>query len=272
VSDKFLLNLNPLRFWNIGWKTTHPSYPPNPASDPLPEPCDNPIFSNGYKMDINRKNWNEGHQKLNQALTSGNRDLAIELFLSQHAMVHSSKMAGAGLWSFEDEILNGLTDQQIRSIPPSAEHSIAWNLLHLARIEDITMNLLVAGTEQIFTKGHWSNKLKVNIIHSANKMDGESLAKLSSKMDITALKSYRITVGRQTRKIVQNLKREDFKQKVQPNRIQKVMDQGAVVTEAMEIIQYWSKKTIAGLLLMPPTRHCILHLNEAQRIRNKLLK
>jgi hypothetical protein len=33
---------------------------------------------------------------------------------------------------------------------------------------------------------------------------------------------------------------------------------------------YWSKKTIAGLLLMPPTRHNFVHLNEAARIRQKL--
>jgi hypothetical protein len=48
------------------------------------------------------------------------------------------------------------------------------------------------------------------------------------------------------------------------------MKEGAVLPEAMEIINYWSSKTIAGLLLMPATRHCILHLNEAERIKAKL--
>ncbi len=67
-------------------------------------------------MDPNRKRWNEGHQKLNRALRAGDRDNAIELFLNQHAMVHSAKMAKSGLWSFEDEILNGLTDGQIRKM------------------------------------------------------------------------------------------------------------------------------------------------------------
>jgi len=47
------------------------------------------------------------------------------------------------------------------------------------------------------------------------------------------------------------------------------MEAGAVLPEAMEIINYWSSKTIAGLLLMPATRHCVLHLNEAERIRIK---
>jgi len=223
-------------------------------------------------MDPNRKRWNEGHQKLNQALASGDRDTAIELFLRQHAMVHSSKMAKTGLWSYEDEVLTGLTEDLIRGIPLDGEHSIAWILFHLARIEDITMNMLVAGTEQLFTRDGWGKKLNIDIAHSANKMTNKSVTNLSEKIDIKALKAYRIAVGKRTRQIVQKLKAEDFKKKVDPIRIQKVMEAGAVVPEAREVINYWSTRTIAGLLLMPATRHNILHLNEAERIKKTLLK
>jgi len=223
-------------------------------------------------MDPNRKRWNEGHQKLNRALSAGDREKVIELFLSQHAMIHSAKMAKTGLWSFEDEILGDLTDDQIRTIPPGGEHSIAWILLHLARIEDITMNMLAAGTSQLFTLGGWGKKMNVSIIHSANKMDDESMANLSAKINVAALKAYRIAVGKRTREIVKKLQAKDFKQKVDPTRIQKVMDEGAVTKEASEVINYWSTRTIAGLLLMPATRHNVLHLNEALRIRQRLLR
>lgn len=223
-------------------------------------------------MDANYKRWNEGQQKLRRALASGDREKAIELFLNQHAMVHSAKVAKTGLWSFEDQVLSGLTDTQVRQMPVGGEHSIAWILFHLARVEDITMNMLVAGTEQLFTKGNWAEKLKVGIVHSANRMDDESVANLSARINVTALKAYRAAVGIRTRQIVQKLRAEDFKKKVEPDRIQKVMAAGAVIPEAMEIINYWSTRTIAGLLLMPPTRHNILHLNEALRIRQKLLR
>ena len=168
--------------------------------------------------------------------------------------------------------MSGLTDTQVRAILSGGEHSIAWILFHLARVEDITMNILVAGTEQLFTKDDWAGKLKVGIVHSANRMDDESVAKLSARINVTALKAYRVAVGKRTRQIVQKLRAEDFKKKVEPDRIQKVMAAGAVIPEAMEIINYWSTRTIAGLLLMPPTRHNILHLNEALRIRQKLLR
>ena len=223
-------------------------------------------------MDINRKRWNDRHQKLNRTLAKGDRDTAIELFLAQHAMVHSDKVARTGLWSFEDELLHGLNDARIRQIPPNGEHSIAWILLHLARIEDITMNMLVAGTEQIFIRNKWAKKLKVTVLHSANKMDAASIAKLSAEIDIKALRAYRIAVGKRTRQIALKLQAHDLKQKVDLARIKKVISTGAVTRDAMEIIHYWSKKTIAGLLLMPPTRHCILHLNEAMRIKKKLTR
>ena len=221
-------------------------------------------------MNPNRKRWNEGHQRLNKALAAGDRDKAIELFLAEHAMVHSSKIGKSEPWSFEDEILNGLTDDQIRQMV--GEHSIAWILLHLARIEDITMNMLVAGTEQLFTKDGWGKKMNVDIVHSANKMSEAGVAGLSGKINVKALRAYRVAVGKRTRQIVQKLKAEDFKKKVDPLRTEKVMKAGAVTSEAMEIINYWGSKTIAGLLLMPATRHCILHLNEAERTRKELLK
>jgi hypothetical protein len=221
-------------------------------------------------MDINRKNWNAGQQKLKRALAAGDRETAIDLFLSQHAMLHSGKMAKSGLWSFEDEVLGGLTDDQVRAIPPDGEHSIAWILFHLARIEDITMNMLVAGAGQLFTREGWAKKLKVDIIHSANKMSNADVAGLSARMDVRALKSYRSAVGRRTRQIIKKLGAEDFKKKVVPHRIQNVLDEGAVIPEAMEVINYWGSRTIAGLLLMPATRHNVLHLNEALRIKQIL--
>jgi hypothetical protein len=221
-------------------------------------------------MDINRQHWNQGHQKLHRALARGDHQKAVEIFLDQHGMVHSGKMTDFRLWSFEDEVLNGMTDNQIRCIPPKGEHSIAWILFHLARIEDITMSMLVAGTSQVFIRDRWADKLNVRIQHSANSMDVESIATLSAQVDMAALRAYRQSVGHGTRGIVKELKPEELKQKTNPSRLQIVMDEGALLPEAIGILNYWSKRSIAGLLLMPPTRHNFLHLNEALRIKQKL--
>lgn len=221
-------------------------------------------------MNTNRQYWNQGHKKLQHALATNDHQKAIEIFLDQHAMVHSAKMTESKLWSFEDEVLNEMTEAEMRCIPPKCEHSIAWILFHLARIEDITMNLLVAGTPQLFVRDHWSDRLNVTILHSANSMDGKSIATLSAQVDIDALRAYRQSVGRRTREIVRKLKPEEVKQKADPLRLQKVVNEGALLPEAIGILNYWSKRTIAGLLLMPPTRHNFLHLNEALRIKQRM--
>jgi hypothetical protein len=221
-------------------------------------------------MDSNRKLWNSGHQKLRLAFKSNDHQKVIEQFVIQHAMVHSRKVSGMDVWSFEDELWQGLTEQAFRTIPPKGEHSIAWMLFHIARIEDITMNLLVAGTPQLYIKAGWAKKLKSTIPHFANKMDDDDVARLSAALDMKALRDYRIAVGKRTRAIVKKIHAEDFDQKVDPSRLQKVLAEGAVIPEAMEVVNYWGSRTIAGLLLMPATRHNLLHLNEALWVKQKL--
>ena len=221
-------------------------------------------------MDANHKQWNQRQQNLRQALSKRDQQKAIELFLIQHAMVHSAKVSKAKLWSFEDEVLNDLTEEQFRCVPPGGEHSIAWVLFHIARCEDITMNMLVAGTPQLFIRDDWQKKLKINIIHTANSLDGAGVAALSAQADIDQLQAYRQSVGRRTRAIVKKLKPEELKQIAEASRLQKVMREGALLPEATGILNYWGKCTVTGLLLMPPTRHNFLHLNEALRIKQKL--
>ncbi len=221
-------------------------------------------------MDNHHKLWNQTHQTLRRALSGNDAGAAIELLLQQHAMVHTGKISKVKLWSFEDELLKDMPAEQIRCMPPGGEHSIAWILFHIARIEDITMNLLVAGTPQLFLREDWAKKLNVSVLHSANQMNEISIVTLSAQIDIEALMAYRQSVGRRTRQIVKQLKVEQFKQKANASRLQRVLEEGALLPEAIGILNYWSKRTIAGLLLMPPTRHNFLHLNEAARIKAKL--
>ena len=44
-------------------------------------------------MDTNHKLWNEQHQELTRLLGKGDHEAAIQLFLDQHAMVHSAKIS-----------------------------------------------------------------------------------------------------------------------------------------------------------------------------------
>ncbi len=196
-------------------------------------------------------------------------DEAIRLFLSQHAMLHSARMAGTEPWSFENEVLDNMAEEQIRRVPQNCEHSVAWLIWHIARCEDVTMNLLVAGSPQVLNQDGWFDRIKTPICHTGNEMDEAGIAEFSATVDIEALRAYRVAVGHRTREIVEQLGPEDLLQKVDPARLQRVWDEKAVVEAASGIVDYWGKRNVAGLLLMPATRHHIIHLNEALKLKRR---
>jgi hypothetical protein len=193
------------------------------------------------------------------------------MFLSQHAMLHSAKISRGQVWSYENEILDDITEWAARRIPHRCDHSVVWCIWHIARIEDITMNILIAGESQVLRQANWLERMGVTAHDSGNAMDADEVAHLSSSINIDALRAYRLAVGRRTRRIVNRLPPEALKQRVGPSRLKRVMDEGAVVEAAKGIVQYWGNLTTAGLLLMPPTRHCFIHLNEAMRIKKRSL-
>ncbi|MFC1923335.1 hypothetical protein ACFLY4_08595 [Chloroflexota bacterium] len=129
------------------------------------------------------------------------------------------------------------------------------------------MNMLVAGSPQILNQDQWFEQMKITARDTGNVMGEDGVADLSEKIDLEQLRAYRIAVGRRTRDIVNNLQPEELKQKVEPARLEQVMAEGAVVEAARDLIDYWSKRNIAGLLLMPATRHNLVHLNECLRLK-----
>jgi hypothetical protein len=221
-------------------------------------------------MDPNRRAWNDRHKRLRHALErTGDRKAASELFLAQHSAVHSTRLSRPHVHSFGDEILNDLSLKAWRFIPQNGNHSIAWIIWHLARVEDVTMNLLVADSDQILFSGDWLDRLQIRDVHTGNGMTDHEVVSLTDEINIRALEGYRLSVGRQTRKIVKKLKVPDYKLRVDPARVQRIWDERAMLSKAKGIVHYWANRTIAGLLLMPPTRHGFLHLNEARQIKSK---
>lgn len=222
-------------------------------------------------MDINRTTWNQQQQKLKVALSHPDKHPEWrQLFLHQHTQVHSSQLTPDEEWSFEDEVMLGLGDNTFRQIPGRGEHSIAWILFHLARIEDVTMNMLVGDNMQLAEEDDWLEKMCVSSVDTGNTLSQKEVEQLSQTIDISALRAYRLSVGRRTCQLINQLLPGELHRLVDRTRLEKVRLSGAIASAASGILDYWGKRTIAGLLLMPPTRHCFLHLNEALKIKRYL--
>lgn len=228
-------------------------------------------------MDLNqRKQWNANHKKLtNIILKPAEHQAAMDLFLKQHSLLHSSEMSHSPIATLEDELVKNLREETWRNYPvsaPDTKNSIVWHMWHITRIEDMTMNVLVHHDQQVWHLGGWDKKLQTHYAHSGNEMTEAEIAELSANLNLQALMDYRMEVGRKTREIVSCLSLGDFKQNVEASRISELKEQNAVKDEALWLLDYWGNKTIAGLILMPATRHIFLHLNKSIRIKHRMQK
>ncbi|MFE6078650.1 DinB family protein [Paenibacillus sp. NPDC057886] len=215
-----------------------------------------------------RQRWNQQQKELKSILLKPSHyERALELLVIQHATVHSAGIVEPPVWSFEDEVLNPLPEETFRRLPKSGANSIAWHIYHSTRIEDMTMNTLVANRTQVIYEDHnWLQRMNINVHDTGNGMDEERLRTLSTSVDISALRAYRLAVGLRTSEIMKMLTPEEYRRKVEVEHLRGLRDAGDVTKEASWLLEYWGNLTVAGLFLMPATRHHFVHLNKSLRI------
>jgi hydroxypyruvate isomerase len=221
-------------------------------------------------MDL--KPWNKDIKQLREIIMKQDKiEESKYLSLSLHSMVHSSDMSGLLIKTFEDELWEGLDEHTFRTSTNEKGRTIAYGIWHSARIEDITMNLLVSEDEQVFNLGNWKEKINSNIVDTGNAMTGEEILEFSKNINMQELKNYRIAVGRKSREIIKDLTNKDMKRKFEPYRLQRVIDEGAVfdVEASNWLIDFWGRKNVSGIILMPVTRHHVVHINESLSAKKK---
>ena len=219
--------------------------------------------------------WNSNQKLLKSLiLKKESFDLAIELCLKQHAMVHSSNVTNGNFNTLADDLMYNLDDNIFREFVKTDHGTIARNIWHTTRIEDLTMNILVAGESQILNEDNRIEKLNSIIQDTGNAMTDSEVIEFSKHINKEELINYRDAVGIKTRTIIKNLKYEDLKVKIEKSGLHKILDEGGVlnVDGAKWLIDFWGRKNIAGILLMPATRHNLVHINQSKRIKDKLLK
>ena len=213
----------------------------------------------------------EQHKALNAIIRKRDKlEDAKRLFIDLHAKLHLSKMSGTSQ-NETDSLLNDLSPEEYCVMPTAKDETIAWALWHIARIEDITMGILVAGGEQLFNDD-WKNQLNAPLIDTGNALTDDEIIELSRRLDIGTLIAYRNAVGQRTREIVKSLTADDMTRKVSAKGLDAIRLAGGVTDHADSrwLLDFWGKKDVSGLLLMPPTRHVMLHLNDIGKWKQHL--
>lgn len=217
--------------------------------------------------------WSEAHKALSQIIRKPEQlARAKKRFLDVHARLNLSEVSG-GKPNEADALLLDLAAPEWCAMPTVRDETIAWAIWHIARIEDLTMNILVARQEQVLD-ARWHKALGTAITDTGNALSDDEILQFSKTVDFGALLAYRTQVAKTTRAIVAELKPGDMKRKVAPEDVQKIADLGGVTgaVDSRWLLEFWGAKDVAGILLMPPTRHVLLHLNDCAKWKEHLRK
>jgi hypothetical protein len=191
---------------------------------------------------------------------------ARDLFLDQHAAVHSAAVGGNKM-SAAERTLGGLTDEQMRVRPREDLNSLAWIMFHIARAEDIFLNPVLAGRPQVFDEA-WAKKLNVTRRDFGIGMTSPEVTDLTRQVELGALREYRDAVGRRTRDIVGTFKPQDWEGVTTPEAVQRAADQGAFGARTEVLVKVFTGRPRSALLSGIALFHCSGHLGEATTVRS----
>lgn len=208
----------------------------------------------------------ELHKQLRETIRKPHKlDETKRLFLELHSKLHLSAVTGTEE-NEVDKLLHDLLPCEYRIMPTSKDETIAWVLWHIARIEDLTMNILVANGGQVFND-EWKKQICSPITDTGNALTDDEIMELSRLLNTEKLLAYRSVVGQKTCDTIRALSADDLRRKVSPQGLEAIKQTGGVTgqEESCWLLDFWGSKDVARLLLIPPTRHVIMHLNDCCR-------
>jgi transcriptional regulator NrdR family protein len=196
-------------------------------------------------------------------------DDGIKLLLEMHGLLHDKKVYADNVETFYNNLWENLNEETYNIIS-NKETSILWNIWHITRIEDIVTNDIIGNKDEILNN-EIQTKLGIKTKDTGNAMNYKEIESLNKNINIKSLKDYRIKVGKQTQKIIKGLEYSDMKRKVEKKQLEKIVEKGGILEHEKSkwLLDFWGRKNILGLIMMPITRHQTVHLNDCFNIKEK---
>lgn len=215
--------------------------------------------------------WNPLQARLRELL--GKKESFAEakaLLEDMHGLLHTREVSDRSGPTLMDEVWENLSDHAFQTMPTAADVTVAWNIWHITRIEDLTCNLLMADGNQVLD-GVWQSRLHTQVRDTGNAMTDEEILSFSNEVDRATLREYRDAVGKRTREVIAGLAGGDPQRKFEKRQVDRILEEGGVTVhpDSIWLMDFWGKKNVAGILLMPITRHQMGHLNECLKLKEK---
>lgn len=216
----------------------------------------------------------EKYHNLQNALENSDLQHIIELTLEVHGMVHPRLVSGINEKTIADYILDFMLQSNNKEILVPRMHCeisldwagtdvvpMCWQFWHTYRIEDLVSNILMVNQNQIFN-AEWQRKIGASITDTGNALEFDEAVTFGKGINILALRDYMITVGKNTRCILESLTLEQIQSMVPEEWVMRILEEGGVTTDfrSVWLLVFWGRLTRGGMILTPMTDHHMMHL------------
>ena len=189
-----------------------------------------------------------------------------ELFLDQHATMHSAAVGGNKM-SAAERAFAGVTDDQMRVRPREDLNSLAWLMWHIARAEDIMVNNLLAGRPQVCDDARLK-RLGIARRDFGIGMSSAEVGELTRQIDVGALREYRDAVGTRTREVVSAFTPEDWAGQVLADRVETAAADGAFGARTEQMVKGFPGRPRVAVLNGIALFHSAGHMGEVATVRS----
>lgn len=179
---------------------------------------------------------------------------ATNLFLQRYAVLCDSCLAG--IWQRVPHDL-------MRRRPHPRVNSIAWNLWHVARVEDAGLNRFVVDGVQVFDEGEFQQRLNLPWRHQGTGMTLAEVDDLSQRIDLHALHDYAVAVQARTWASVPALDPQTLDEVVDAARLRVILvDEGLAGPQADGLLANYTGWNKGRYLLHFGLTHPFQHVGE----------
>jgi hypothetical protein len=180
---------------------------------------------------------------------------AVDFLLLRYEAIHRALV---------EDLLERLTEQQIRARPHPRVNPVAWLIWHAARVEDVGVNRFITDGAQVLDDG-WRARLGIDRRDVGTGMNDAEVDRLSERIDIDALRGYWRALTERTLAVAPTLRGQDLGAVVPADRVKRVCADEAVVAPGAEwLTEFWANRRTRGwLLVQTPLLHVYGHYFEA---------
>lgn len=191
----------------------------------------------------------------------------VDFFLFEHSHVHGREVNQSVALNLEDLLCDGLDDDLLRRRPDEHTNSIVWLLWHMARSEDVGVNLVLTERRQVLDDD-WCTRMNIEDRDIGTGMTMQEVQLMSEQLDPSAVRAYRRAVGERTREVVAELDWPATDATVPEQRIDAVIRSGVLRPAASWVEDFWRVQPLVFFLWLT-TGHNYMHLQEAFIVRDR---